>query len=314
MDNLLKCKECGADFDKIKSIHGHFRAHSLSIENYYHKHYPRFDLCSKELLVFKDIDSYFNFDFNNRANLVNWLLNSDKAESLKYFNKIILLKKEKKNIVNTPCQVELRSWQDTPSIILFNKFCSDGYYKYMESFGFKSRLKDTPHIPNHCKSIDEANVQIDTREQLPIEFGNMNRIVKKLDFGDYRLYNDNNYSVYFERKSVSDFIGTLSHGLNRFKNEIKLAKDNGAYLIILVEESLNNCLNFKSLSSTFDKIKITPQYIFHNVRELIQENDNIQFLFVNNRNEMSRVMNRIYLSAGRYKEVDLQLLYDLKGI
>ena len=85
-----------------------------------------------------------------------------------------------------------------------------------------------------------------------------------------------------------------------------------ANLIILVEDTLANALRFKYLPHISKKIKVTPEYIFHNVRYLIQKYPHIQFLFVNGRKESKRVIQKIFFSGCAYKKIDLQYAYDQK--
>ncbi|NBP56644.1 hypothetical protein EBU71_08955, partial [bacterium] len=135
--------------------------------------------------------------------------------------------------------------------------------------------------------------------------------IKTLTYGDYACSLNNN--CYVERKSLSDFISTLSsNNIERFNNEIFKAKINNSYLVVIVEEKMANALSFKYLPHINKKIKATPEFIFHNLRELMQKYENLQFLFVDGRNEMKRVIEAIFASENFYKEVDLQLAYDLK--
>jgi hypothetical protein len=99
---------------------------------------------------------------------------------------------------------------------------------------------------------------------------------------------------------------------DRFKNEIEKAQKNNSYLIVIVEEKLASALSFQYLPHISKKIKATPEYIFHNVRSLIQEYSNLQFLFVDGRNEMKRAIESIFASKCFYNKVDLQLAYDMK--
>ena len=116
-----------------------------------------------------------------------------------------------------------------------------------------------------------------------------------------------------ERKSVNDLIGTLSGGYERFLRELVRAKEANAYLIILVEESFSNCMSFNYLPHVFQKgTKVTPEYLFHNVREIIQNHEHLQFLFVDGRKEASRVVEKIFSCGHIYKKVDLQYAYDEK--
>ena len=116
------------------------------------------------------------------------------------------------------------------------------------------------------------------------------------------------------RKSLPDFIGTMSAGYERFNNEIERAVEEEAYLVVLVEETLARASSFQFLPYISKKIKATPEFIFHRVRSLIQKYPNVQFLFVNGRKESSRVMEKIFTSECVFKQIDLQLAYDLKKL
>jgi ERCC4-type nuclease len=139
--------------------------------------------------------------------------------------------------------------------------------------------------------------------------------IQTLKYGDYCLSNSKmSFNTYIERKSITDFIGTMSGGYDRFKREVERASEDGAKLVVLVEDSLPNCLNFKFLPYVSKKIKASPEFIFHNVRQLIQDYENLHFLFVKGRPEASRVIQKLFLHASKYHKVDLQLAYDLRKL
>ena len=100
--------------------------------------------------------------------------------------------------------------------------------------------------------------------------------------------------------------------LERFEKEIIRAKDENINLIVLVEDTLSHAVSFKYLPHISKKIKATPEYIFHNVRQLIQKYPHIQFLFVGGRKEAARVVKKIFFSGCSYKKIDLQYAYDTK--
>jgi hypothetical protein len=100
--------------------------------------------------------------------------------------------------------------------------------------------------------------------------------------------------------------------LERFKREIERAAEANANLIILVEDTLTHALSFNHLPYISKKIRATPEFIFKNTRDLIQEYPHIQFLFVKGRKESVRVMKKIFFSNCLYKKMDLQLAYDRK--
>ena len=72
MDNV-QCLICGAKFSSYKSLHLHIgRKETLSVAEYYHKFYPRFDLFTKELINYTTRDKYMSGLFNSKKNLVDW--------------------------------------------------------------------------------------------------------------------------------------------------------------------------------------------------------------------------------------------------
>ena len=90
------------------------------------------------------------------------------------------------------------------------------------------------------------------------------------------------------------------------------AEEAEAYVVVLVERNLNECSVFNRLPYVSKKIKATPEYIFRNVREIIQKYKSVQFLFVKGRKEASEITKKILFSKGKCRDIDLQLAYDLK--
>jgi ERCC4-type nuclease len=189
-------------------------------------------------------------------------------------------------------------------MIFLTKIFPD-YYQLCADLGFKNKYKLIDKLPNNDTPYF---VQIDTREQRLLAFEGAT--VEKLNFGDYKLHDSKEYAVYFERKSLNDFVGTMSSGYERFTREIGRAEKFNSHLIIIVENPIVEALNFNRLEKKSFTTRTTPQYIFHNVREIIQKNPHVQFLFVHGRNTAMKVMKRIYQMGDIYKECDLQWLYD----
>jgi len=304
------CKIDGKEFKDEKSLHLALRGYGLNKVKYYQKYFERRDLLTNELINFKSKEQYFNSDFNDKNNMKKWLKEQSLEKAQEYCKNILLKRKEEKNIIYSPSQIELRTIM-SPSIIFYNKIFKN-YYELCSNLGFKNKFIHPENIYNQFKnkfSLQDL-VYIDTREQSWLKF-NIPSEIKTLKFGDYTSNKDE--KCYIERKSLNDFISTLSSkNIERFKNEINKAKKENAYLIVLVEETLSQALSFQYLPHISKKIKATPEFIFHNVRELIQGNDNLQFVFVDGREEMKRVIEAIFCSDGFYNKIDLQLLYDLK--
>jgi hypothetical protein len=305
------CKVDGKEFKDEKSLHLALRGYGLNKEKYYHTYYPRRDLLTGDTINFKTKEQYLNSDFNDKNNLKKWLKQQTIEKAQEYCRGLLVKRRNDKNLIYAPSQIELRTIM-SPSIIFYNKIFDD-YYELCSDIGLENKFIHPSIITNQFKNkLNSKNtIYVDTREQNWLKF-DIPFEIKTLPFGDYTANNDN-CNCYIERKSLSDFISTLSvKNFDRFKNEIEKAHVNNSYLIVIVEEKLSNALSFQYLPHISKKIKATPEYIFHNVRQLMQEYSNLQFLFVDGRTEMKSSIEAILSSNCFYKKVDLQLAYDMK--
>jgi hypothetical protein len=307
------CKIDGKEFKDEKSLHFALKGYGLNKVKYYQKYFERRDLLTNELINFKTKEQYLNSDFNDKNNMKKWLKQQPIDTAKEYCKNLLVKRKELKNLKYSPTQIELRTIM-SPSIIFYNKIFGN-YYSLCSSIDLKNKFKINEEIKNNFKNklSQKDTIYVDTREQSWLKF-NTPFEIKTLSFGDYSCSN-NNCNCYIERKSLSDFISTLSiKNFDRFKNEIEKAKNNNSYIIVMIEEKLSNALSFQYLPHISKKIKATPEYIFHNVRDLLQQYDNLQFLFVDGRSEMTRVIESIFASNCSYKDFDLQLAYDIKNL
>lgn len=305
------CRIDGKRFKDEKSLHLALKSYGYNKERYYHKFYPKKDLLTGDTINFKTKEQYLNSDFNDKNNMKKWLKLQPIDICQDYCKNILIKRKKEKQLIYSPSQIELRTIM-SPSIIFYNKIFPN-YYDLCSSLGFENRFINPDIVSNQFKNklFIEDTVYVDTREQNWLKF-DIPFEIKTLPYGDYTCSNSN-CQCYIERKSLSDFISTLSSkNIERFNNEIFRARNDGAYLIVIVEETLSNALSFKYLPHINKNIKATPEFIFHNVRNLIQNYDNLQFLFVDGRQEMKRVVEAIFSSNCFYKKIDLQLAYDLK--
>jgi ERCC4-type nuclease len=89
-----------------------------------------------------------------------------------------------------------------------------------------------PPIPNNMVVV------IDTREQLPYMFPGCRVSIRKLDAGDYSLegYED---VVSIERKSASDFFGSITQDRDRFERELERLKSYKFKALIIEDEEQN---------------------------------------------------------------------------
>jgi len=313
---MVKCLICEKEFKNDRGLHAHLKAHKLSVKDYYYEKFPRKDLCTNEFIKFKNKDQYLEADFNNKINMRKWLKDQPDDIAKTYSKKILIKRQEKKKLKFLPSQIELRTIV-APPIQYYNKLFND-YYSLAEELGFDNKFKFLPKekiIRDSKFKYDEYSILVDTREQKPLDF-NFFIEVATLPFGDYAFSSSElSCNCYIERKSLNDFIGTLSGGYDRFKNEIEKALMEDCYLVVVVERNLNDCKSFNYLSEIKRKmstLKVTPEHIFYNVRELMQTYKKLQFLFVEDRKESSRVIEKIFTSGCIFKDIDLQYAYDSK--
>jgi len=305
------CKIDGKEFKDEKSLHLALKGYGLNKVKYYQTYYERRDLLTNELINFKTKEQYLNSDFNDKNNMKKWLKEQPIDKAQEYCKQLLIKRKDSKNLIYSPTQIELRTIM-APSIIFYNKIFKD-YYDTCSSIGLENKFVHPNLTGDNFKNklTQKDTIYVDTREQSWLKF-NIPFEIKTLPFGDYACSNDN-CGCFIERKSLSDFISTLSvKNYDRFKNEIEKALKNNCYIIVMVEETLSNALSFQYLPHISKKIKATPEYIFHNVRELLQNYNNLQFLFVDGRKEMTRIIESIFASKCFYKKIDLQLAYDMK--
>jgi len=310
-----KCKVCGKEFESDGSLHKHLKAHKLRMVEYYQKYYPRYDLHDNKIIKFKNKQQYFETDFNTRTNLRLWLKERSEKEAKEYCKDILKKRKERRELTYAPTEVELRTLMFPPTSY-FNKLFGN-YYELCDELGFQNKYVLFPNeeefvnTSNPIFETGEALISVDTREQKPLKFF-LETELKTLPFGDYAFEHPQiPCNTYIERKSIGDFIGTLSGGFPRFKKEIEKSVGAGANLIILIEETLDRCRKFNYQPHVSKKIRATPEYIFHNTRELIQNYPTIQFLFVKGRVEAARVIQKIFVSNIKYIDYDLQLAYNM---
>lgn len=306
LDNIEICKICN---QKVENDKHFYKFHQIKMAEYFQKFWPRFDKLTKEEIPFKNKDQYFDTDFVNKTNLSKYIKTVDREEVKKYCVDFLLRRKEKKNLQYFPSQVELKSLIAPTMTSFFNLFGCD-YYKLCEEVGLKPRFST---VLNEKVSIGSPSglLLIDSREQKPLKFSKTKLKIQKLEYGDYTFL-PNPYNIFIERKSLKDFISTLSRDIDRFKKEIERAKENNAYLIILVEDSLCDCLSFNYLPYISKFSKLTPEFIFHNVRELLQSYLNIQFLFVSGRGAASKMVETVFLSGLDFRSFDNQFALERK--
>ncbi len=129
--------------------------------------------------------------------------------------------------------------------------------------------------------IDFSNFQIivDTREQQPWEFNNMEKTVAKLDTGDYSLKGLEETFCIERKGSVSEFANNITE--KRFKDVIDRLS-NVQHSFLLFEFNLEDVLQYPVGSTVpkrmWSKLRISPKFILKHINEL-QLLHNVKVLF-----------------------------------
>jgi len=148
-----------------------------------------------------------------------------------------------------------------------------------------------------CLSLKKFDytIIVDSREQRPLFTKNI--IKKGLKTGDYSfVFEEKDYSdiVVFERKSVTDIVGTLTRGHERFSRELERARSIKHFFIIVDESYYKlRTLTFKG-SEYLNKKKLS--YTVATVRKIVQTlrvKYGVQIIFCDTRTESKLVIKEL---------------------
>lgn len=301
-----ECKVCSEAFKNDKGLHMHIsKIHKITLAEYYVNFYNRKDLHSGELLPFKNKNDYFNNDFINYDNFLKWSEYADSDNVKLYLLKRLKNRIDEKKLNFAPSHIELLL-NGLPDINLFKKF-----------FGSYSSACDELKIkPLFNKNImagffeedsffDELKILVDTREQQPLKFPRS--MFMKLDFGDYAVGKPHYDYTYIDRKSESDFKGTFSTGIARFKRELDRAKEFSSYVFIVVESSIDQVIE----NNNYGPHKSNLSYIWHNVRAVSHEYaGTCQFIFSGSRDRSKFLIPRLLFHGKKLWNTDMQYFLD----
>lgn len=291
----------------LEDLHKHLQ-HRLKVrqEAYYTKYHPRVDWHTGEPIPYKDRDQYLAAEFTCREHATKWVA-ANPVKGREWAVRWLAGRREAKRLTYPPSQVELATLI-APTIHHY-----DRYNRVCEGLGYVPRFDGTLEggpLPAG------AHVVVDTREQKPLELA-ATTVVGKVNCGDYALDPEHDQGVYIERKSLNDFVGTLStravrgedSNLARFTRELERAKECGGYVIILVECTLERALHFDDLPE-MSHTKVSPDHTFKHLRDLLSRFDNIQALFVNGRAEAAVAVVKLLAAGASVKRVDVQFAYE----
>jgi hypothetical protein len=305
---MVECKLCETEFKSLNALHKHLTiSHKLQQKDYYNFNYPKIDLGDGSFIVYKNYEQYFSTEFNSRRTFSVWAQEKENFKEVQeYILRELTRRKNLGKISFYPSQVELKNLI-LPSMNWIKRIYS----------GFDSYFSQTKHLDlgqkfnYNIESVElrsgDLNLIIDSREQRPL-YSKTEFTCHKLPVGDYACGGDMNCGVYIERKSLADLAGTLTNGFDRFTREIEKAKNLGLYLVVLCDESYVSCLEY-SPSNSFAR-KVNGHFILHQIREIMQKHDNIQFVFCSDRGRSREVLEKIFRMGALAKTVDIEYLKD----
>jgi ERCC4-type nuclease len=118
-----------------------------------------------------------------------------------------------------------------------------------------------------------VHVVIDTREQTPWAFDarHVSEVsVATLRTGDYALAGDDGFAI--ERKSLDDFLGTISTGWERFQREVERMDGWPAKVVIVEADFMRCCFTSDTVGAviapTHRHPQLLPQFVCKRIAEL----------------------------------------------
>jgi hypothetical protein len=284
-------------------LHAHLKKHKISLDEYYLTHHPRKNLLTGTFLPFKDKESYFEKDFENRKQLLRWC-EIESAETVKQqIKKMLACRIKNKDLKYAPFHLELET-SEMPTIDIYKKHFGS-YSKACDEIGAEPMFRRS--LPKtFYKDYSEVEIFVDTREQQPLSFKKEKKV--KLDFGDYTASGANYTKTFVDRKSESDFKGTLvGENLDRFRRELQRTKEMGCYLFIVTESTLERI----SSNNDFTPHKANLKFIYHNMRVLQHEFAGYcQFIFSGNRTNSEILIPKLTAIGNILWDVDIQYFLD----
>lgn len=302
----IKCLFDDTEHESEKFLFMYLRRLKIKVQDYFETYYPRFDKQTGEKIPFKTKDSYFETDFLNKNNLKAFCKEKPK-EGLAWAIEFLRKRGEKKGTTKAFHHVELRTLL-CPSVLFFEK--NGGYNEACELAGL-TPVFDYSSTNYEFKSSQNFFVRVDTREQRPIKFSNKNHTAT-IKYGDYCVEGDYHRGVFIEKKNIVDFAHSFGKDKDRLDREFARCKESGDYMVVLVQKPLSKALSFNYLFE-MRKSKVTPEYVFGNVRNFLHKYDNLQFLFIDE-DDSERVCLEIFRMGKFAKVQDLQYLYDIKKL
>ena len=300
------CMRDNEKFNSIEALHSHLRKLKITQAAYYLYYYPRVDLLTGAKIEFKSYSQYFSTYFANKNNLKKYCVTyPDKG--LQFGIDFLKARAARKGIKRAFHQVELKSLA-CPTVSFFNAV--DDYGEICRGLGLETPFSYAKELRFEYPSLTGAVVNFDTREQVIIKFSKVAAELKTLHYGDYSINAPYDSGIYIEKKSLSDMVGSFGKDYQRLRREFIRCKEAGHYIVVLVLSPFSKAIGFNYQFET-RYAKVSPDYVFGNVRDIINEFDNVQFLFID-KERAEDVLLKIFQMGKNVKTCDLQYLNDLK--
>lgn len=296
------CKECGEHFSSLKSLNCHIKKHDMFLGDYYVKHFQRKNKLNGCLLQFKNYEDYFEKDFTNYDQLIEWCDSAPIDEIKPYILSCLKKRINKKQLTYGPSTIELFT-SSLPSVHLYKKIYGS-YSEVCNLCGVKPMF-DANLPQSFHNDYRDVQIFVDTREQQPLEFKNSKKL--KLDVGDYAVSGDDYDYTYVDRKSFGDFCSTMTVGYKRFHRELRRCRDLGCYLFIVTESNLYKMAE----RNLFSPKRYNLDYAFHMMRDLQNEyKDCCQFVFSGNRSNSQILIPKLLMNGKKLWKTDMQYFLD----
>ena len=297
------CLECGKKFDKKRSFHAHLKAHTLTIGDYYVKHYDKRDLYTNEKLAFRNYDQYMRDNFNTYDNFVSWMEYAPKKEVKDYIKQRTKEKFELKDIKVSPPNL-FYDLSEMANIFYIKKFWGS-YSDFLKEFKIENYYNNNLPAKFWESTHNSIPLFTDTREKAPLIFEDS--ITNKLDFGDYTARGELYSKTFVDRKAQDDFRQTFGKDIERFRREMDRCVEFNSYMFIVAETSIDKLEDHNKTS----KFKSNLGYLWHNVRNLIIDYPkNLQIVFAHNRAGAKKLIPLILYHGKDLWDVDLQYFID----
>lgn len=294
----FKCLECGEGFSSERSLHAHFKAHKISVPEYYCKYFPRRDLLTGAQIEFKHKEEYFATYFSARQNLVSWLAKTPVDKKAPIILDMLDKRVSTKSLTLAPCEVELY-FAGLPPISEYKK-CFGSYSAATKSCGVNPMFAGK--LPDEWKNdFSRKKIYWDTREQTPLRFANSECL--KLDTGDYSVGGEDFANTFVDRKSLNDWAATLvGDNYERFRREIERCKKQDCFLWVVVEAPLEGIEEISRRSHH----KHNLSYVSHQMRTIAADfYGHTQFVFSGGREQSQNIIPKLLCLGKQCWNVDM---------